>query len=103
MTDGSGRTRTIEFYADVEVSAPGVDGYIQLYDTTNNIAVTNTSFHFANTLGAEIHSIPLTVGTNPGDIRSDMTPRYEVQIWKASASPTDRVICNKARLTIFYL
>lgn len=103
MTDGSGRTRTIEFFADVEVSAPGVDGYMQLYDTTNNVAVTNTAFHFTNTIGAEIHSIPLTVGTNPGNIRSDVASRYEVQVWKTSASPADRVICNNARLTIFYL
>lgn len=103
MTDNSGRTRTIEFYADVEVSAPGVDGYLQLYDTTNNIAVANTLFHFTNTIGTEIHSIPLTVGTSPGNIRSDVTARYEVQMWKTSAAPSDRAICNNARLTIFYL
>jgi len=103
MTDGSGRTRTIEFYADVEVSAPGVDGYLQLYDTTSNAVVGNTQFHFTNTLGAEVHSIPLVVGTSPGNIRSDIASRYEVQIWKTSASPTDRAICNNARLTIFYL
>jgi hypothetical protein len=103
MTDGSGRQRTIEFYTDVEVSTPGVDGYIQLFDTTSNAVVNNTFLHFTNTLGNEVHSIPLVVGTSPGDIRSDIVPRYEVQIWKASSSPTDRVICNNARLTIFYL
>jgi hypothetical protein len=103
MTDGSGRQRTIEFYVDVEVSAPGVDGYIQLFDTTSNVVVTNTLVHFTNTLGAEVHSIPLVVGNSPGTIRSDITPRYEVQLWKTSASPADRAICNNARLTIFYL
>lgn len=102
LTDNSGRSRTVEFYADIEVSAPGVDGYCQLFDTTNNIVVSNTLLHFTNTIGAEIHSIPLTIGTSPGNIRSDMTARYETQIWKTSGAPSDRVICNNARLTISY-
>lgn len=102
MTDGSGRTRSMEFYADVEVSAAGVDGYCQLLDTTHNVVVTNTLFHFTNTVAAEIHSVPLTVGTAPGNIRSDVPTRYEVQLWKTSNSVTDRVICNNARITIVY-
>jgi hypothetical protein len=102
MTDGSGRARSMEFYADVEVSAAGVDGYCQLFDTTHNVAVTNTLFHFINTVAAEIHSVPLTVGTSSGNIRSDVTTRYEVQLWKTSSAVTDRVICNNARITIVY-
>ena len=102
MTDGSGRTRSIFFYADVEVSAAGVDGYCQLYDTTHNVPVDNTQFHFINTVGAEIFSVPLSVGTSNGNIRSDVVSRYEMQIWKVSNAVTDRVICNNARLTIFY-
>lgn len=102
MPDGSGRQRTIEFFADVEVSAAGVDGYCQLYDTISNAVVTNTNFHFTNTVAAEIHSVPLSVGTVPGTIRSDFTSRYEVQLWKVSNSVADRVLCNNARLTIFY-
>lgn len=102
MPDGSGRTRVIEFFADVEVSAAGVDGYCQLYDTVSNAAIASTNFHFTNTTAAEIHSIPLVVGTVPGSIRSDITGRYEVQLWKVSNSVADRVLCNNARLTIFY-
>lgn len=103
MTDNSGRTRNVQFYADVEVSAPGVDGYCQLFDTTNNIAVAGTLFQFNNTVAEEIHSANLIVGTAPGNIRSDMTARYEVQLWKTSSSVTDRVICNNARISVFYL
>lgn len=102
MPDGSGRQRVIEFFADVEVSAAGVDGYCQLYDTVSNALVTNTNFHFTNTTAAEIHSVPLLVGTVPGTIRSDITGRYEVQLWKVSNSVADRVLCNNARITIFY-
>jgi len=102
MTDGSGRTRSMQFFADLEVSAAGVDGYCQLFDTTHNVAVTNTLFHFTNTVAAEVHSIPLTVGTTNGNIRSDVTSRYEVQLWKVSNAVTDRVICNNARITIVY-
>ena len=103
LTDGSGRTRSMEFYADVEVSAPGVDGYCQLFDTTHNVAVTNTLFHFTNSVVAEINSVPLTVGASNGNIRSDVISRYEVQLWKVSNAVTDRVICNNARITIIYL
>jgi hypothetical protein len=102
MTDGSGRSRTIEFFADVEVSAAGVDGYCQLYDTVSNAVVVGTNFHFTNTTPAEIHSTPLAVGTLPGTIRQDLTSRYEVQLWKVSNSVVDRVLINNARLTIFY-
>lgn len=102
MTDGSGRTRSMEFYADLEVSAAGVDGYCQLFDTTHNVLVTNTLFHFTNTVAVETHSVPLTVGTSLGNIRSDTISRYEVQLWKVSNSVTDRVICNNARITIVY-
>jgi len=102
LTDGSGRARSMSFYADVEVSAPGVDGYCQLFDTTHNVAVANTLFHFTNPVTAEINSTPLTVGTSSGNIRSDITSRYEVQLWKVSNAVTDRVICNNARLTIIY-
>lgn len=97
-----GRPRHIFFYADVEVSAPGVDGYIQLFDTTNNVLVTNTQFHFTNTTATEIVSPQLLVGNLPGQIRNDVTTRYEARIWKVSGSPADRVICNNARLTISY-
>jgi hypothetical protein len=102
MPDGSGRQRLIEFFADVEVSAAGVDGYCQLYDTVSNAVVTNTNFHFTNTVATELHSVPLLVGTVPGTIRSDITGRYEVQLWKVSNSVADRVLCNNARITIFY-
>ena len=102
LTDNSGRTRSITFRASTEVSAAGVDGYCRLFDTTHNVVVANTLFQFNNTVTAEIISVPLTVGTTPGTIRSDVTARYEVQIWKTSGSVTDRVICNNARLVIIY-
>ncbi len=102
MPDGSGRQRVIEFFADVEVSAAGVDGYCQVYDTVSNAVIGNTFTHFTNTTAQEFVSVPLTVGTTPGTIRSDITGRYELQLWKVSNSVADRVLCNNARLTIFY-
>lgn len=97
-----GRNRFIQFFADVEVSAPGVDGYVQLFDTTDNAVVTGTLFHITNTVGTEFHSVILTTGVTPGTIRVDQPTRYEAQIWKTSTSPADRMICNNARLTITY-
>jgi len=102
LTDNSGRTRSITFKASLEVSAAGVDGYCRLFDTTHNVPITNTLFQFNNTVTTEYTSLPLTVGTTPGTIRSDAVTRYEVQIWKTSGAVTDRVICNNARLTIVY-
>lgn len=97
-----GRNRFISFHADVEISAPGVDGYVQLWDTTDNVLVTGTFFHVTNTVGAEVVSGTLTTGVVPGTIRIDQPTRYEAQIWKVSGSPADRMICNNARLTIIY-
>jgi hypothetical protein len=102
LTDNSGRARSMTFKASLEVSSVGVDGYCRLFDTTHNVAVTNTLFQFNNTVTTEYTSIPLVVGTSPGNIRSDAPTRYEVQIWKTSGSVTDRVICNNARITIVY-
>ena len=97
-----GRNRFIQFFADVEVSAPSVDGYVQLFDTTDNVLVTGCFFHITNTVGAEVHSVVLTTGSSPGNIRVDQPTRYECQIWKVSSSPADRMIVNNARLTITY-
>lgn len=96
-----GRVRTVKFMCDTEVSVPGVDGYIQLYDTTHNVLVTGTKFQFTDTLTTE-RSVVLTVGNSNGNLRNDAATRYEVQIWKVSGSPTDRVICNNARIQITY-
>lgn len=95
------RVRTARFHADIEVSAPGVDGYIQLFDTTHNVLVTGTQFQFNNTISNE-QSVVLSVGASNGNIRNDVITRYEVRIWKVSGSPTDRVICNNARVTMTY-
>lgn len=97
-----GRNRFITFFADVEVSTTGVDGYVQLFDTTDNAVVVGTFFHITNTVGAEVHSGTLTTGVVPGTIRVDQPTRYECQIWKVSSSPADRMIVNNARLTIIY-
>lgn len=96
-----GRIRAVKFYADVEVSAPGVDGYVDLFDVDHNVVVTNTSFHFTNTIVSEVTGT-MIVGTLPGYIRSDSVTRYELRLWKVSGAPTDRAICNNARLTITY-
>jgi len=96
-----GRIRTVKFVANTEVSAPGVDGYIRLWDTTNNVMVTGTYFNFTNTIAGDL-TATMTVGTGSGNIRNDVPTRYEVQMWMISGSPTDRVICNNARLEITY-
>lgn len=101
-TLADGRSRLIQFYADIEVSAPGVDGYMQLFDTTDNAVITGTLFHITNTVGTEVHSGVLIPGVVAGTIRVDQPTRYEAQIWKVSGSPADRMICNNARLTITY-
>lgn len=97
-----GRVRSVKFTADIEVSAPGVDGYIQLFDTTNNVLITNSKIHFTNTIISEVITPNLVIGSSNGNIRSDASTRYEVQIWKVSGSPADRVICNNARVTVVY-
>lgn len=96
-----GRARVVKFHTDIEVSAPGVDGYLQLWDTTHNVLITGTSFHFTNTTAEEL-SVTLAPGATNGKIRTDVTTRYEIRIWKTSGSVTDRVICNNARLTVTY-
>jgi hypothetical protein len=96
-----GRVRTVKFHTDIEISAPGVDGYIHLFDTTHNTVVTGTFFQFTNTIVNEV-SATLTVGANAGNIRNDGVTRYEVRLWKTSGAPTDRAICNNARITITY-
>ncbi len=102
LTLPDNRVRHMFFYADVEVSTSGMDGYLQLFDTTNNVAITNSLFHFTNTIGIETVSSELTVGSASGNIRNDAATRYEVRMWKVSGSSADRVICNNARLTILY-
>jgi len=96
-----GRIRNVKWICDVEVSAPGVDGYIQLFDTTHNVLVTGTQFHFTNTIAQELSST-LTIGSASGNLRNDEITRYEVRIWKTSGSPADRVICNNARVQVIY-
>lgn len=101
ISTADARVRTAKFYANVEVSAPGVDGYLQLYDTTHHVLVTGTYFHFTNTISDE-YSVTLTVGSGTGNLRNDAATRYEIRMWKISGSPADRVICNNARITITY-
>lgn len=96
-----GRSRTCRFVADVEISQPFFDGYVQLFDTSHNVPVTNTTFHFTNTVANEL-SVILTVGNSLGNLRNDAAARYEVRLWKIGGSVTDRAICNNARVTITY-
>ncbi len=96
------KLRYVQFNVDVEVSAPGVDGYIQLYDITNNILVTGSQFHFTNTNTEEL-TVTLATGLSNGSIHTDVTCVYEVRMWKNSSSPADRVICNNARITVIYI
>lgn len=96
-----GRIRSVKFHADVEVSAPGVDGYVHLFDTTHNVVVTGTQFHFTDELATEYTST-LTVGSANGNFRNDVSTRYEARAWMISGSPADRVILNNMRVTITY-
>jgi hypothetical protein len=96
------RTRVMKFYVDAEVSAPGVDGYVQLFDTTNNVVITGTTFRFTSTVTTE-QNVTLLVGNSNGKIRNDMEARYEIRLWKISGSPADRIICNNARITVTYI
>jgi hypothetical protein len=101
LTLSDGRIRTVKFIADTEVSAPGVDGYIELFDTTHNVLVTGTQFHFTNTIADEVSAV-VAVGSSAGNIRNDVITRYEARIWKVSGSPADRVICSNARIQVTY-
>jgi hypothetical protein len=100
---GDGRLRIVKFYADVEVSGdPGIDGYIQLFDVTHNVLVTNTNFQFNNQNVTELESPALVVGSAAGNIRNDEVTYYEVRLWKVSPAGADRAICHSARITIAY-
>lgn len=101
ITLPDGRIREVNFIVDVEISAPGFDGYIQLWDATHGVLVTNSRFRFTNAVATEV-SATLTVGTSNGTIRTDQITRYEVQVWKIGGSVTDRAICNNARIEITY-
>ncbi len=96
-----GRIRAAKFMVDIENSAPLFDGYVQLFDTTHNVLVTNSKFQFTNDIIQE-YSATLVVGSANGNLRNDSVTRYEVQIWKVGGSVTDRVICNNARIQITY-
>lgn len=100
---GDGRIRSVKFYVDVEVSGdPGIDGYVELYDVTHNVLVTDTLFQFTNQDVTELASPELTVGSMAGNIRNDAITYYEVRLWKISDTGSDRAICHSARLTIAY-
>lgn len=101
LTLPDGRARTVKFMADVEITQPTTDGYVQLFDTTHNVAITGATFHFTNTIVAE-QSVILAVGNANGQLRGDAPTRYEVRLWKTSGSVTDRAICNNARIQITY-
>lgn len=99
-----GKTRTVKFIATFETSVSSATADIRLFDYTHNTLVTGTNTSTTSDSTYLFVSSNLTVGSSAGNIRSDVTTIYEVQLKMTVGNvSTDRVICSGARLEIIYV
>jgi len=96
--------RAVNFKAILETTSPIAVCQVQLMDVTNNVAITNTTGTTSNSSGLILFdSGPLTVGTSPGNIRTDAVTMYEVHLtMTAGVVGSDFAICTNARIEIVY-
>jgi len=98
--DSAGRTRQIEFVANLEVGTAGT-GYVQLRNRDDDELVTGASLSTASLTNVELRSGPLTVGTLAGNLKDDKM--YEVEVYHLGGSSTDGVTITNARLEVVYV
>lgn len=98
--DVVGRTRNIEFVANLEVGLAGT-GNVRLRNTEDSETVTGTALSTTDITNTELRSGPLTVGTAAGNLKDDRT--YEAEVFHTGGAPTDAVTVTNARLEISYV
>jgi hypothetical protein len=100
----SSLTRHVHFKALIEATSITATTQIMLYDVTDGAVITGTIGSTSNYTGLILFdSGPLTVGTLPGQIRTDVAAIYEVRLAMTSGNPsTDSAICANARVEITY-
>jgi len=98
----NGLARTISFFADVQKTITATSVEVQLFDVTNNTLVTSTNLTSTSLSLATISALNLTVGASAGNIRSDTSAQYEVQLKMNGGNQNDQVYCINARLLITY-
>jgi hypothetical protein len=101
------QTRVIKFIVAIEATSSSSTTSIKLQDTTNNVAVTGTTFTVDGSVSTNLTvftSSPLTVGSSAGNIRNDVVALYEVQLAMPTGNvSSDRAICINARVEISYV
>lgn len=98
--DTAGRSRQIEFVANLEVGTAGT-GYVQLRNRDDDEIVTGTALSTASLTNVELRSGPLTVGAAAGNLKDDRM--YEVEVYHLLGAPTDGVTITNARLEVVYV
>lgn len=105
-------TRQVRFKVVIEniLHSAIYNAEIRLYDVDGAVAITGSTLDNSaapdRALPTELSSGLLTVGTSPGNIRSDFPLRvYEAQLRGVGVltPPTDRVIVSSARLEVLYV
>lgn len=97
--DTAGRTRQIEFVADLETT--GGTANVQLVNRDDAEVVSGTSLSTASLTNVELRSGPLTVGTSAGNLKDDRM--YEVKTYRSGGAATDAVTITNARLEVIYV
>ena len=99
-----GRTRSIAFLADLNISGGATSVEVRLIDVTHGaVLITGCDLVSTSATTVELSSGPLTVGGSAGNIRNDVATIYEVNIRMNGGTPgTDKVFCTNARLTFLY-
>lgn len=98
--DTAGRTRQIEFVADLEVGAAGT-AHVQLTNRDDAEVVTGTSLSTSSITNTEVRSGPLTVGTSAGNLKDDRM--YEAEVYHTGGGPSDAATLTNARLEVVYV
>ena len=99
--------RTDKFLATIQNTSGATKTTISLYDVRNSVVITGTSLDnsgsVSQVLPYDVISGPLTLGTVSGNIRTDSSGMYEIQIEMVGGSPvSDVATVSNARLVITY-
>lgn len=99
--------RFVKFIATLQNTAGAAYTNIQLYDVRNSVVITGTtlsnSSSVSQVLPYDVESIALTLGTLSGNLRTDSSGMYEVQVEMISGSiVADASTCSNARLIVYY-
>lgn len=98
--DAAGRTRQIEFVANLEVGVAGT-AFVRLRNREDSETVTGTLMSTSNLTNTELRSGPLTVGVAAGNLKDDKT--YEAEIYHTGGTASDGATVTNARLEIVYV